>query len=128
MRPRQQTSSTVAQFRAAGERTFGIHCHGCGRDITASLEGFPDAAPMEEIRLRLRCPCGSPYVTLQADMRVHYERCRRAGQGVAGASLPDDYCVHILAGPRAGTVLHAAEALAATSLAADPASGRRGGE
>ena len=69
--------ATVASTRALGVTTVTAFCEAkdCWRDAVIPLEGWPEATPIPDIALRLRCSkCGSRKIRMMLNMWEMYTK------------------------------------------------------
>ena len=69
--------ATVASTRALGMTTVTEFCEAkdCWRDAVIPLEGWPEATPIPDIALRLRCSkCGSRKIPMMLNMWEMYTK------------------------------------------------------
>ena len=74
--------ATIASTRALGMTTVTALCEaqGCEHHATVALDGWPEATPIPDIALRLRCSkCGNRKIRMMLKVRELYTKVHGAG-------------------------------------------------
>jgi hypothetical protein len=71
--------ATVASTKRQGMKSVSAFCeaNGCGHDATIPLDSWPDATPIPDMRLKLRCSkCGSRSIKVTLNVVELYSIAR----------------------------------------------------
>jgi hypothetical protein len=69
----------LANMREHGVRSIDAECRDCKREALVNVDSLPDALPVPDVALRLRCSaCGSKNIVTRPNWREHK---RLSGEG-----------------------------------------------
>ena len=64
--------------KALGCRTLMAECDDCHREAVVDVSGFPNALPVPDVALKLRCAqCGSKSIRVRLNIAEYYEALER---------------------------------------------------
>jgi hypothetical protein len=76
---REIAPMTLGNMRAHGVRSVDATSEDCKREATVNVDSLPDALPVPDVALRLRCSaCGSKRIVTRPNWREHK---RKSGDG-----------------------------------------------
>jgi len=69
----------LANMREHGVRSVEAECRDCKREAVVNVDSLPEALPVPDVALRLRCSaCGSKHTVTRPNWREHK---RKTGEG-----------------------------------------------
>ena len=75
---REIRPATIADLKALGCRTLMAGCDDCHREAVVDVSGFPNALPVPDVALKLRCAqCGSKRIRVRLNIAEYYEALER---------------------------------------------------
>ena len=75
---REIRPATISDLKALGCRTRAAECDAYHREAVVDVSGFPDALPLPDVALKLRCAqCRSKRIRIRLNIAECYEALER---------------------------------------------------